>query len=183
MTVEIAMYADDTALYISNRNYEFSVQAMQEDDSLSKWCTQNNIMANTDKTKTMTFGSVTILENLPSADIKFGEVAIHSVTSYTYLGSTLEGQLNFYLHINKIVGSVPAQLKQFRHMRNFTNEKAAVTVCKGTILPILECGDISLSAASVENRRRLQVLENKGLRCALNSGLELHTKGNLLKLK
>ena len=55
---EIVMYADDTILYISHKNYKSSFKGLQEDlNSLSKWCIENNIMANTDKTKILTFGS------------------------------------------------------------------------------------------------------------------------------
>ena len=44
------------------------------------------------------------------------------------------------------------------------------------------------STATVKNRKRLQILQNKGLRCALNVGSEmsmdeLHVEANLLKLK
>ena len=72
-------------------------------------------------------------------------------------------------------------------MRNFLNTKAALMVYKGTILPLLEYGDILLCAASVANRKRLQTLQNKGLRCALNRGfdsdtLDLLSDANLLKL-
>ena len=56
------------------------------------------------------------------------------------------------------------------------------------LLPLLEYGDIFLSAASVVNRQRLQVLQNKGLRCALNRGgdtdiRELHMDAGLSELK
>ena len=48
--------------------------------------------------------------------------------------------------------------------------------------------DIFLSATSVANRKRLQVLQNRGLRCALNKGPdistdELHDEAGLFKLK
>ena len=61
-------------------------------------------------------------------------------------------------------------------------------VYKNMLLPILEYGDVFLTATSVINRKRLQVLQNKGLRCALNKGLEtstkdLHAEAKLLKLK
>ena len=73
-------------------------------------------------------------------------------------------------------------------MRGFLSTKAALMVYKGMILPIIEYGDIFLASASVENRKRLQILQNKGLRCALNKGMEagseeLHSEANLLKLK
>ena len=56
------------------------------------------------------------------------------------------------------------------------------------MLPMLEYGDVFLSAASVLNRKRLQILQNKGLRCALNRDVEtstedLHVEAKLLKLK
>ena len=56
------------------------------------------------------------------------------------------------------------------------------------ILPILEYGDIFLSAATAKNRKKLQILQNKGLRCALGQPIEvgsdeLHAEANLLKLK
>ena len=39
---KIAMYADDTVIYISSRNFEVSVRKMQEDiNSLSQWCNEN----------------------------------------------------------------------------------------------------------------------------------------------
>ena len=57
------------------------------------------------------------------------------------------------------------------------------------LLPIIEYRDIFLSAASVLNRKKLQTIQNKGLRCALNKGVfmastdELHAETGLLKLK
>ena len=51
-------------------------------------------------------------------------------------------------------------------------------VYKSMLLPILEYGDVFLSAtigpcATVVNRKRLQLLQNKGLRCALAGVLKL----------
>ena len=62
-------------------------------------------------------------------------------------------------------------------------------VYKNMLLSIIEYGNIFLSASSVDNRKRLQTLQNKGLRCALNESLgsattdELHSKAGLLRLK
>ena len=70
-------------------------------------------------------------------------------------------------------------------MRSFLNTKAALLVYKSMLLPILEYGDVFLSAASGINKKHLQ---NKGLCCALNKNLEtgtldLHTEAKLLRLK
>ena len=184
----LAMYADDTVLYTSHKDFDVSVRDLQEDiDSLALWCRTNGITANTDKTKVMVFGSKCSLAKLPNFEIKFGNVPLQTVSSYKYLGLTLDSQLNYNLHVSKIISSVTGKLKQFQRMRSFLSSKAAVMVYKGMILPILEYGDVFLHAATAENRKRLQILQNKGLRCALNRGIdtdtvELHREANLLKL-
>ena len=189
MNCEIAMYADDTVLYISGNNFEASVKKMQEDiDAISRWCLVNGIMANTDKTKVMVFGSRNGLERIPEFKIKFGEDTLQTVTSYNYLGVTLDNQLNYNLHITKVTNLVTGKLNQFRRMRKFLTTKAALMVYKGMLLPLLEYGDIFLVGASVCNRKRLQILQNKGLRCALNKDIDtnvcdLHSEANLLKLQ
>ena len=57
------------------------------------------------------------------------------------------------------------------------------------LLPVLEYGDLLFSACSAENKRRLQVLQNRALRYALSNSKdefmstdELHKRANLLKL-
>ena len=54
-------------------------------------------------------------------------------------------------------------------------------------MPILEYGNIFFSAASVENCKLLQIMQNRRLHCALNRGIdtsnaELHKEAHLLKL-
>ena len=149
---------------------------------------QNGISANVDKSKVMVLGTNNSLKYLPPYEIKFGDFLLSSVNSYKYLGVTVDCHLNYNLHVNKIVASVSSKLKQFQRMRIFLTIKAALLVYKSMMLPVLEYGDLFLSAATVKNRKRLQVLQNKGLRCALNRGSdtstdELHAAADLLKLK
>ena len=183
------MYADDTVLYISGSDFDVAVKELQRDvDSLSQWCNRNGIMANVEKTKLMVFGSNNSLAKIPQFDIKFAGVALQKVTSYTYLGIPLDNRLTFNTYVNRIISSFTAKLKQFRRMRGFLSTRAALMVYKGMLLPILEYGDIFLMGTSIINRKRLQVLQNKGLRCALNQDQEsnvrdLHRDANLLKLK
>ena len=73
--------------------------------------------------------------------------------------------------------SVASQkLKQLRRMCSFLNTKAATLVYKNMILPVIKYGDIFLVGATVENRKKLQILQNKGLRCALNRDIETIVK-------
>ena len=136
----------------------------------------------------MTFGRPKMIKNIPPYEITFQEALIQKVMSYNYLGMTLDSQLNYKLHVKKIISNVSGKLKQFQKMRNFLETRAAVLVCKSMLLPLLEYGDIFLSATTAKNRKKLQVLQNKRLRCALNKGAyvdsnELHEEAKLYKLE
>ena len=138
----------------------------------------------------MIFGSNSCLEKITSEEVKlnFGQTTLQAVTSYTYLGMTLDNHLNYNSHVNRIISSVTSKLTQFRRMRKFLTVKAALMVYKGMLLPILEYGDVFLTGASAVNRKRLQILQNKGLRCALNRDIQtstsdLHAEASLLRLK
>ena len=61
--------------------------------------------------------------------------------------------------------STSGKLKQFQRMRGFLNKKAAIMVYKKRLLPILEYGDVFLTAAMLEDRKKLQTLQNKGQVC------------------
>ena len=105
----------------------------------------------------------------------------------TYLGVTLDSHLNYNLSISRIINSVTGKLKQFRRMRKFLTTRAAIMVYKGMLLPLLEYGDIFFTGASALNRKCLQILQNKGLPCALNKDIDsstedLHAEAKLLKL-
>ena len=186
---KIGMYADDTVIYSACSNFDLSVKNLQADlDSLVGWCDRNGLSVNADKTKIMLFGGPKALRDLPSFEIKLNNAVLQTVNSYKYLGVTLDSQLNYNLHVNRLISTATGKLKQFQRMRSFLNVKAALLVYKNMLLPLLEYGDILLSATSNVNKKRLQVLQNKGLRCALNKGIEtstdeLHRDANLLRLK
>ena len=158
-------------------------------DLLSRWCSVNGIKVNTDKSKVMVFGSTNCLKNLPDFDVSIADFSLAKVSSYKYLGVTLDEQLNYNLHVKKLINSVTAKLKQFRRMRSFLNTKAAILVYKCMLLPMLEYyGDVFLTATSATNEKRLQILQNKGLRCALGKDAyasvnELHKEAGVLPLK
>ena len=184
----VVQYADDTVLYTANANFTRSVSKMQHDlTKLSDWCKMNGIMANTSKTKMMLFGSKTAIDKIPEFEISIDNVPLQLVNSYKYLGITMDGQLRYDSHFHKLVNNVSGKLTQFRRMRSFLNDKAAMLVYKNMLLPILEYGDILFTGVTMQQKKRLQILQNKGLRCALNedrstSTLDLHNQARLLKL-
>ena len=186
---QIALYADDTVLYTANAKFNKSIGEIQNDmNALSHWCVDNGIRMNTEKTKIMVFGSVAKIKQLPDFEVKVEDHPLAIAPFYKYLGVTLDSQLNYNKHIQNTIVRVSVKLKQLRRMRYFLDVRAATLVYKSMILPIMEYGDIFLVGATAENRKKLQVLQNKGLRCALAQDRdisieELHRKAGLQKLK
>ena len=73
-------------------------------------------------------------------------------------------------------------------MRTFLNDKAAMLVYKNMLLPVIEYRDILLTGTMSVNKRKLQTIQNKGLRCSRrrdknSSSTESHKDAKLLKLK
>ena len=146
---EIAMDADDTVLFTADNNFGNAVSNLQGDiKSLDQWCVRNGIMANTDKTKVMVFGTGHVLSKTPQPSILLNGVSLKVVSAYKYLGITLDNQLTYNSHVNKLIAGVTAKLKQFRRMRGFLNSKAALMVYKNMLLHILEYGDLFLSSTT-----------------------------------
>ena len=93
---KLALYADNTVLYSANSKLKSTERKMREDmQALSSWCALNGIKMNTDKTKLMWFGNAKKLKEVPNLEISIEGRPIQTVSSYRYLGVTLDGQLNF----------------------------------------------------------------------------------------
>ena len=91
---KVALYADDAVQYLAKKNFDVSVDLMQQDiDSISRWCLSNGIMANTNKTKVMVFSSKHSLKLVPPFEIKFGNASLQTVSTYRYLGFTGQSTL------------------------------------------------------------------------------------------
>ena len=185
----VALYADDTVLYSSCKKLRTARQQMQADlNALQRWCIQNGIYANATKTKFMVFGSKMTLANVEKEGIKLtiNSQQIDRVHSYSYLGILLDEQLNYELHALSTINKVKAKVSQLRLMRRFLNQQAALLVYKNMILPILEYGNVFFSALSILTRKKMQTVQNKALRIALNcrdSKKELHATAKLQELK
>ena len=143
---------------------------------------------NVDKTKYMVFGSKRPLAKVKDFKLKINGTELERVTSYKYLGVTLDPSLNFDKHLHNLLARVTGKVKQLRKMRMFLTKEAAILVYKNMILPILEYGDIFMSAASLENRKKCQIVQNKAFRFVHRvdkfyvSDL-IHLESKLLKLR
>ena len=120
--------------------------------------------------------------------IKSEGTVIERVSSFKYVGIALDERLTFETHIRNSISNVSVKLQQLRNVRRYLKKKAALLVYKNIILPIAEYGVIYISSATKKSRKKLQVVQNKALRCTLNHDprsdtTELHLEAKLKMLK
>lgn len=99
---KIVLFADDAILIYDNTNTINLKNEMQEDmNTIYKWFSQNKLSMNIKKTKTM------IITNTQSnrkfkLSLKLRNQEIEQVNNYKYLGITIQNDLKWDIHINKV---------------------------------------------------------------------------------
>ena len=111
------------------------------------------------------------------------------VKKYSYLGITLDSELNLESFFKSIISKINNKIYNLRKIRKFITFNTAVQIYKQTMLPILDYGGFLLLSLSKERKDDLQVVQNDILRICNNSRLadkvsvqKLHKKAHLLNL-
>ena len=181
-------YADDTVIYATGKNLKQVFSKVQKDlGNLEDWCSANGIHINTNKTKYVLFNNSSRL-NSDAHTLTFKGKLLERQTQFNYLGVILDEHLTFENQIKSTINKVSAKISQLKKLRRFLNTRASLLVYKNMILPILEYGDIYMSSSTVAYRKKLQVLQNRALKCALGKDnrydtKQLHAEAKIEKLK
>lgn len=167
----IALYADDTAIYSSSFHAQVAIKQIQTHMTLllpylEKWY----LKLNADKTEVCIFTKKFTNINTPSP-LKIKNNNIKHKTPIKYLGVHLDYRLTFNPHIKETIRKAHFTLKQLYpllkspHM-TIKNKKLLYTTM---IRPILTYASPAWHSASKTAKKPLQTLQNKILRLILNA--------------
>ena len=117
------MYADNTVLIYANRDARV-IQDMLVDEAarVASWIRDSNLELNLKKGKTelVLYGSHQKLSKQPKCEITINDAVINEVTSYNYLGVSLDSHLTLQEHISNIYRKCSAKVKLLsRNLENF----------------------------------------------------------------
>ena len=85
------LYADDTAVYCSNKTYIDLILSPRIDlDNIAQWLRSNKLTLNVKKTKFVIFGSKNNLRHIVNTDLRLNGEVIERVREFKYLGLTLD---------------------------------------------------------------------------------------------
>ena len=172
---KISLFADDTVIYISSKDINYVKCQLQMDlDVISKWCCYNKLSINVGKSKAMLFGNGYGSCNVICPNLVLCDEVIGNVKSYNYLGIIIDENLTFNEHLLKIIRSVNNKLHLLSLLRKQITCVCAIAVYKTMVLPLLEYGNVFLSSCSETNIKKIQYLQNRGLRIALKRNWYAH---------
>ena len=112
----IYLFADDTTVYYIADHIEDVIDGLNRiSKDLNKWCSQNKMTVNSDKTEAMIISLKPFIG--PLRPLIFGDSNIKFVTTSKCLGVTIDNTLKWNVQVKNIVKSYGAKLFQIKKMK------------------------------------------------------------------
>ena len=137
----IIKYADDTVLYVAGNNIVIIESHLSDDlNLLAEWFRENEFILNLrqGKTEAMIFGTTKRLTMLSAGlKVKHQHHTVNITTSYRYLAVDIDPSLTFDDYFMTSFKKATGRLHLLNKLRFQLDTKAAVTIYKSLIIPVL----------------------------------------------
>ena len=162
------IYADDLAIVLKGRSVNLLQTLMQGDlDTVGDWCMENKLTVNASKTKVLWCYSLRNPPDIANIDLSLNGEVLGKVNTFNYLGTLINVDLSLSPQCHKVKSVCYAKLNQYRGIRKYTDVELALGIYKQMVVPILDYGDYLIDGGPACAARKLQVIQNHFLRCAL----------------
>ena len=165
--VELALYAEDTAVVTMSRQQALNVKYLETYLSeLEQWLRKWRIAISVSKSTAMLFAKASRSIPKPPPVQLFGE-PIHSVNTARYLAVTLYAQLTSSTHVDQVRNKAAQRLGV---LRTLLNRRSGLSIRNGVMLykqligPMMDYACPVWRSAAHSHIRKLQVLQSKCLR-------------------
>lgn len=185
---DLALYADDTAIYSSATYPEIIIRKLQQSlNHMKLYFEKWKIKINGLKTQAAFFTRRIALQYLPDADLMFDNNSIPWEKSIKYLGVCLDKKLTFKEHTDC---ALQRSQKYIKILYSLINRKSKLNIINKRLLYITTFRSIITYACPVWNscanmhKKKLPILQNKCLKIIYNlpwhySTDELHSLADL----
>ena len=135
------MYADDTTFHVGGKSIEDLSNKLNEDSkNINKWCIENRMVINTDKTRSMLICSKQ-RKNTLSCDyvlnVFIGDVRLENTSMEKLLGVLIDSNLTWDQQINHVCKTVSSRLALLRRIKQYIDIPTSILYFNGYILPLL----------------------------------------------
>ena len=178
------LFADDTTLYKSHRNTRYLKWCIEEDlKTISDWFKANKLTLNLEKTEYIFFCARPIKVK-PTLEID--NVTLRPVESVKFLGLWLDQNLNWNIHVNKLITRIKRNMHLLRTPKHLFNEKSLKLIYHAHIQSHIDYGLILWGSMTRQNNLlHVQSVQNKCVEIiSRNKSTELNYENRkILKIK
>ena len=115
---EVCNYADDTTLYVGDKNLMAMLAKLEKERLLSsKWFSKNVIILNEDKWHLLIFGA-----KEQGVTINIGTIEGLESESQKLLGVVIDSRLNFSQHVNQLCMKASQKLYAIARVSNYMDK-------------------------------------------------------------
>ena len=164
----VQLYADDTVVYTVGQDLNVVKRDLQQSlNCLDEWCQSNKLTLNPGKTKLMSFGTRHAIKKTNQQALYLGGKKLQNVSTFKYLGFTLDSTLTFKSHLADVIRNVIHKKTLLARLKSFLHNDTALSIYKAIILPYFDYCDIVYQGANANDLDKLQRLQNKCLKICL----------------
>ena len=181
---KLDMYADDSTLTTSAATVNVLQEELNQDIvSVTQWCTNNNMVLNTGKTKTCIITTRQKRSRLEQSelDLSIGTCQLQTTDCDKLLGVLIDKDLNFKTHVKKIHSKVSQSIALLRRIKKFLPINARIKFFNAYIMPHFEyCCTVWGDSTDVTSLCKLQ---NRVARLILDKPYDFPSSEALFLLK
>ena len=170
------MYADDTTFHVSGKTTnEISMKLNEDSINIQKWCKDNKMVINTDKTKSMLICSKQRRRTLPENDVLsvlMGGRQLNNTNMEKLLGVKVDSNLTFQDQIDYVCKTVGSRLALLRRIKQYIDIPTCILFFNGFILPYIDYCSIIWSSCTRGNIERIEKLLKSAARIILNASYD-----------
>ena len=170
--VDYGLFADDTAIFTSSNTTSRVRDRLQESiEGFEKWCASWKLIIQPSKTELLHFSPHPRKKYLNPIHLQVSNINIQPQSSARYLGVIFDQRLHWRDHIKHVENRVQSRINLLRYLNRITpdaNETIMLNLYKSLVRPILTYGSSVLLNAEDKIWNRLQIVQNKSIRTALN---------------
>ena len=167
--IEYSLFADDCAIWCTDRDSEHSVPRLQEAlTNIEHWSKKNGFIFSPTKSAVVTFSKNNRMRQAPH--LRLSGNIIPRLNSFKFLGIVLDSRLSMVKHIEHIKAKCSKRLNLFRCIASTeygADRTTLLHLYKALVLPIIEYGAIIYAGASDNTLKKLETIQNSFVRISL----------------
>lgn len=162
----LILFADDAVLILFDDNIDNLKRNVQGDiDAIASWLSSNKLTLNSKKTKCMLIKYHQTTTNTQEFKITIDGNIIERVSSFKYLGITIQENLKWNMHVDNICGKLAGLSSVVKRLGNKIHTKTLISFYHSMVNShISYLAPVWGTSAGQGNIERLQIAQNNAIR-------------------